>query len=416
MQLVKRDNACGYQAKSEAIGTDLLLGGRDIPADKFLPAMNASFHNNEYYLDLNHIDSPMTDRTESQVDGKVMHEGGGFKHEFYPDGIDRIKWDMLFDNPASTPDTIRFRIKASTGLNFYKQTLTAQQIADGDEYVVPEAEGSYAVYIDGKRNNKYKTGKVCHIYSPYYVDEDGNKSPLLDMVITPDGDNAKMLILSDTQAVTDWKNNPIRAGHKLRLDPVLGYDTQGVLSSGFTRIRAQQYTASESGELSNINAYIFVQDTFGPFALKLGVCNVDQATGNPDGKSYIAQVEEIGLLASALITKPIAGTIVAGTKYAIVHGGDTNTTVFKMLFDDVSAFTEFIYVQGAWGGELQDPFPVPLVSPTNTKRYSMWAEYEVVVIDGKSRSVQVIPPGVKKSFNRGGSQFNKPPGIKGAFR
>jgi len=390
MELTARDNASGYHAKSKSIGTDITVGGKDIPADKFVPAMNASFHSDEYYLDLNHIDSPMTDRTEAHVDGKVKHAAIGaggqrFNHEFYTTDDNTIKWDMLFDSPADAPDIIRFRIKASKGLMFLKQIISPEDLANGNQYSVPEAEGSYAVYIDGKRDNKYQTGKVCHIYSPFYIDEDGNRSPLLDMNITPDGDNAKMLILSDTPEVTAWKNDPIRARHQLRLDPILGYDTVGVLV--FTQqdfMEGNIFTSDANGGIINALHIALYQVATAPSdGVKLAVCDCNQINGDPSGQAVITQVEGAGFVSDDWnISVSGSPTIQPNTDYYVSWLIESSLT--RMKYDSLTPRILYFKSQAYAGGFL-DPLPLGFAGVNSGIIISIWADYDPV-------STAAIPP------------------------
>lgn len=425
MQLTKRDENCGYHASSKAIGTDVIVGGKNIAADKFVPSINMSFHptpeypDGEFYFDLNHIDSPMTGRDDILANGKVIHEcvnplGQRFNHEFYTSDDNTFKWDMLFDSPAETPDTIRFRIKASKELNFYKQIMTAEQIADGNEHVVPEAEGSYAVYIDGKRNGKYQTGKVAHIYSPFYIDENGERSPLLNMDITPDGDNAKMLILTDTPEVAAWKNDPIRAGHKLRLDPILGYDTVGAFAtSTLAPGAALSYHAisdGDGGEISNIHIAIF---DAGTGEIKLAVLNIDQITYNPDGQIVVGATDSLIPSVTDDFSVPLSGGILPDTFYGMAIASNSNSFLFK--YDNIAGRARWGDFSTAYVNKFDSPLTNNWAATVAGTRGSIWADFEAIT-NGLSRSGQVTPAGIKKSFGARGSQFNKPPGIKGAFR
>lgn len=421
MKLVPRDN--GYHAKSKAIGTDVYIGGER--PDQFEAIIKSVFHGGEFNLELIHIDSPVTGRTDAHIDGKVIHNAGDFKHEFKP-GNELIEWDMLFP-PGLAPPIIRFRIKASKGITFLRTEITQNDIdmfaAAGmgqPQYTTYDAPGSFAVYID-RNGKKYGHGKVAHIYSPYYIDEDGNRSPLLDMNITPDGDNAKMLILTDTQAVTDWKDDPIRAGHLLRLDPTIGYDVQGALtvpfsgSAGYVIHPLQATTDAIGGEISAIHAYISNADSKG---VKMAVANCDQVTFNPTGLTVVAQgatVSTPGLGVEKVTVIP-GGSLLPNTKYqlGIVFDGAAPLLHYDSALPPIrDAYT---YV-ATFANELVSPVPATTPSGTTGLRYSLWAEYEPAAPgDGKTKSAQVVPVGVKKSFSARGSQLSKPPGTKGAFK
>lgn len=394
MQLTRNQYTPGYQAKSKAIGTDVRVGGHGILPNAFKAGVHAVFHDGEHYFSLEHKDSTQTGRTDTVVDGVVCHESNGFKHEFK--AVDEIiKWDMLFE-PDEAPSTIRFMIKASKGLSFYKQTISAEDLANGHGYVVPEAEGSYAVYMDGKRNNKYQTGKVAHIYSPYYVDEDGNKSPLLAMTITPDGDNAKMLLLTDTPEVTAWKNDPIRTGHKLRLDPTLGYSTVGALTFGATTRLSWGYPSDATGgEISAFHTAVSIVAGAPSDGLKLAVLNVDQDAANPDptGLTVVSQVELIPTVSDD-VNVAASGTLLPSTLYGVAFTMESSGT--KIKYDSGNPNPK-VYFASATFPDAFESTTISMSGLTLAYLMSIWIEYEAA----PSETILDYERGVGRGLRRG---------------
>lgn len=372
MVLARRDNAPGYETRMGSIASRVVVGGRNVAADKFASEIHMSAHNDEAYIKIEHIGTPMTGRTETVKDGRICHEADGFKHEFYTIDSGRMKWDMLFD--STPPDTIRFRIKHSKNLIFVRSIITPENAARGAEFVVPEAENSFAVYMN-KRDNKYQTGKICHIYSPYYVDDAGARSPLLQMDITPDTDNAKMLILSNTPKVTAWINSAARVG-KLRLDPILGYDTAGVLTFGVNNfIEGTRFLAASNGTINNLHVAIATAAASPLDGIRLVVSDQDQVSPyDPSGHAVIAQGEGNAVVTDDLIITPIGGTLtlIAGKLYYVGWLLESGATTIKY---DNFPNDEFWFVGRTYGLGIPDPMPTGFSVLSLPNVFSVWADY-----------------------------------------
>ena len=189
---------------------DIIIGGKD--KTKFIPNINMSFFGDEFFINLNRRDKTAI---ASAVDGKA-EIGGIDKDIFHIDDQGRFKWDIEF---ASRPavNSWTWELKHTKGIEFYYQdALTAEEIAEGCERP-DEVVGSYAVYCN-KSNNKYKTGKVCHIYRPFCYDAKGN-TIYADLKIA----DGQLTITIDAK----WLDNAV---YPVRLDPTFGYTTAGASS------------------------------------------------------------------------------------------------------------------------------------------------------------------------------------------
>jgi hypothetical protein len=407
MNLTRRDNAAGYHATMGSIASAVVVGGRSITSDRFVPAMNLSAHGDEAWLDLNHIDTPQTGRIESESDGKVIHEAGGFKHEFYTVDNSMLKWDMLFNDAASVPSSIRFRVRHSKNLVFNKQPLVPDTIGGTQgQFTVSEVAGSYAVYM-GKKDNKYQTGKVAHIYSPFFIDEAGARSPLLDMELTPDIDNANMLTFVVNAEVQTWLDGPARVG-KIRLDPTLGYDTKGVSSFAFQADEAywpRPYQMPVEGAVTEFH----VMGVQGGVGVKMG-CYFSNA-GRSGGEEQFAYSD---------VGSSVAGgdTSMPANSLKQLAAGD----YYKIGFNTESQFSVYYDVGAAYTGEYDsflfvNPLPNPLYATTAvgiTWDFSAWLVYGEAAVQ-RTRSKQARPLGVKQGFSRTGSQAARRTSTKGGF-
>ena len=77
---------------------------------------------------------------------------------------ERIEYDIILPEPPRKGE-ITLPLAFPQGLSFYKQGVSGRRVR-------PEIQGSYAVYHH-RRNNRYKTGKLCHIYRPRLFDTKG---------------------------------------------------------------------------------------------------------------------------------------------------------------------------------------------------------------------------------------------------
>lgn len=213
------------------------IGGK--PVDKFIPNLNMSFHDDEFFINLNRRDKQATSATDkAEIDGID-------KDIFYIDADGRFKWDIEFkERPAKNSWT--WEIKHADGIEFYYQgELTEDEIADGCERPL-EVVGSYAVYCN-KANNKYKTGKLCHIYRPFCYDINA-ESTYADLKIT---DGQLTISIDET-----WLDNVV---YPVRLDPTIGYTTAGASSgTGKQQLNTSKnnVTMPEDGTAYRVYAYM----------------------------------------------------------------------------------------------------------------------------------------------------------------
>ena len=213
------------------------IGGK--PVDKFIPNLNMSFHNDEFFINLNRRDKQAISTTDkAEIDGID-------KDIFYIDENGRFKWDIEFkERPSKNSWT--WELKHADGIEFYYQgELTDEEIKDGCERP-HEVVGSYAVYCN-KANNKYKTGKLCHIYRPFCYDINA-ESIYADLKIA---DGQLTITIDET-----WLDN---ATFPVTLDPTFGYETIGGSTANWVNSKAvKAYTLpSGGGSIESISLYCY---------------------------------------------------------------------------------------------------------------------------------------------------------------
>ena len=120
---------------------------------------------------------------------------------------ENMEYDIvLYEKPRSS--VIKMPLEIPKGLSFYKQGIKYPEI------MRPEVLGSYAVYWN-MRNNKYKTGKFCHIYRPKIFDSAGR---WIWGDLEFDGDSLFVIIDEG------WLK---KARYPVTVDPVIGTSTVG---------------------------------------------------------------------------------------------------------------------------------------------------------------------------------------------
>jgi hypothetical protein len=301
--------------KADQVGhANLIMGGSD--KNKFVPNLNMSFHDDEFYINLNRKDKIVKDELATLTSGKVKQKIDSETDEYYLDGNDRLKWDIVFDLLPKKMDIV-FDMEYSDGIEFfYQDELTAEEIANGD--IRPDdIVGSYAVYCN-KANNKYKTGKLCHIPRPFVIDAENNQEwCVLDIK------NKKLTI---TLPETFMEN----AIYPVRLDPTFGYITEGGTGSTASgiRINNNDYIMSVDGTATKVYVYSMVTSA-GTYTLNAGY--YDDNAGAPSTAHKVAMTisnESVGWN-----NGNISGDLVNGSEYYPALA--KNSSSIRVYYDSV---------------------------------------------------------------------------------
>ena len=285
------------------------IGGK--PVDKFIPNLNMSFHNDEFFINLNRRDKQAVSTTDkAEIDGID-------KDIFYVDENGRFKWDIEFkERPSKNSWT--WELKHAEGIEFYYQgELTPEEISDGCERPL-EVVGSYAAYCN-KANNKYKTGKLCHIYRPFCYDINA-ESIYADLKIADE-----QLTITIDEA---WLDN---ASYPVRLDPTIGYTTAGALTRAGNYFNAiiVNTTAQSAGVLTSLCVYTNNTSGVGQ-DISLGVYN-DNGSNIPGTLFSGPNILTIPASSPAAwrSMSGLSGTISSGTKYfPALRAATTYTTIY----------------------------------------------------------------------------------------
>jgi hypothetical protein len=287
----------------------VLAGGK---VTNFVPNLNMSWHDDEFYINLNRKDKNVTtDRASTDSKGKTVLDGDD-KDLFYIDEKGRFKWDIEFAEKPSK-NVFEWELKCSKDIEFHyqdtlendwknsSQKLTLEEYVNGRERS-DEIVGSYAVYCT-KKHNKYKTGKLCHIHRPLCIDAKGDKFYV------------DLLIEKGKLSITIPQDKLDSCSYPLTLDPTLGYTTIGESTtlklSGYSACTNLDITMSENGTATKIYA-AKVGDGIAT-DVGFGVYN-DNGSGKP-GTLLDSGIVSITSVEASWYSLDIEGSLTSGSKY-----------------------------------------------------------------------------------------------------
>lgn len=297
------------------------LGGSDIT--KYVPNINASFYDDEFFLNFNRKDKIVTDEPAKLSNGKVSQTVNNNTDEYYLDADGNFKWDIVWN---SKPDKLKLEwdIEHTGGIRFvYQGELTPEEIAEGclrPENVV----GSYAVYCN-KANNKYKTGKLCHIYRPFVIDAN-EKKEWCKLEIK----NKKLTI----DLPEDFMDSAV---YPVRLDPTFGYTTPGLTYATLDGTAKPNgsiyntYTASAGDTITKFSVYCRYEYTAEVAAYTIVTSDLVTRLGTA---TSITGGASAGWVDSSAISEAMA----AGTVYGCAFG--TPSGVMRFYYDSDTGYAK----------------------------------------------------------------------------
>lgn len=348
-------NATTYKVDNLGdIKAKLKIGGSE--KDKFVPNLNASFFDDEFYFNLNRKDKVVTNQTASSSPGKVSQKIDTETDEYYIDADGNFKWDIVFDELPKKL-SLEWEMEYADGINFlYQPELTAEEISNG-AFRPDNVIGSYAVYCN-KANNKYKTGKICHIYRPFVIDANNKK------------EWAKLEIKNKKLTITLPESFMQTAVYPVRLDPILGYNTAGASTQGGVNSIYFGTTsiASDSGNISMW--HISIAANASSSNIKLGMYDPSDVDGDPNNSTLIEYITINAPGASDDVSQAGGGgAIVASRDYwlgFITEGSDPD-----IKYDTDSG--GWYKPSQTYGDAFLDPAPANFTG--NNNKFSIWIEY-----------------------------------------
>ena len=347
-----------YAAKKERaakvrIGSDAASVG-----NKFVPNINMSKWDDEHWININ-FPIAIANQVETFDGEKVTLSIGDYSFIYYPKNEDDLEFEIVFGKKPPVM-TLSLDILSSGGLDFLPQPALTQSEID-DHHVRPDnVVGSYAVYCRS-RDNKYCTGKFCHIYYPYLQDADGKTVRVESFDISA----GKMTIVLPPK----WMES---ARYPVSLDPTIGNTTAGGSSWATTAGKEAWGISDATGGVIG-KYHISIATSAGNAKMGVYPCTV---TGDITGGGLgAALLEQSGGFAIAIQNDNQAnspgGTIAANTRYAVVSFTSNASPAVKY---DVGAANDGWYLGGpTYANECINPSSDSW--STGTSLYSQWIDY-----------------------------------------
>lgn len=274
-----------YTTTLSADNDQVIIGDEKNPT-VFTPKLTLTKWNKEVALSF-HYKGIAEQPSATEITGEISIGNATEQVNIYPVGSDEMEYEIILKSKPSK-NKWDFTIEGYEDLEFNYQTpLLNSTIKDGivtgtepscldmTGVTRPErVDGSYAVYHKTRKNHitgqtNYKTGKVCNIYRPQAIDNDGNK--IWGDISIADG----IMTITINQKWLD------KAIYPVVIDPNLGYTTVGGTfynaasyhsNSGFSN------TASSNGTMSKIYVYTNTTQAAVKVAVYDGLGTVSQAT------------------------------------------------------------------------------------------------------------------------------------------
>lgn len=221
----------------------------DSEAEEFKPLLKLTRWRGEAFLKLRFDDKAIMVKSHRFEEDKVKWETPLLDLHFYSlDPTEQyehggVEFEIILK--AKPPvNLISLPIETENLKFFYQPPLTQEEI-DRGAFRPDNVVGSYAVYHDSKRNNKYKCGKAFHIYRPHLQDALGREA-WADLSIS-DG----FLTITVPQNLLD------QAVYPVTVDPTFGKTDVGSSSGnifGYEWAGAYDSPASD-GTVTSISIY-----------------------------------------------------------------------------------------------------------------------------------------------------------------
>lgn len=242
---------------------------------------------------------------------EMYSDVGAHQHEMVELDGNSVEWNIHFTRKPLS-NRIRFRVKDWQKYSFwYQGELTKKEKEIGcirpDDVV-----GSYAVYYsDGRRDNEWGTGKVCHIKRPWAIDDKGEK-------VWCSMEYDKGVLTVDIPEA--WFNDH----NVVMLDPEIGYSGEGGSAIAANAFYMQR-TASASGTLSN--AHLYARGDGGNTAVGKLALYTDSSDA-PNALISGSTSAELGSFAAGVYswdnsTEGLSATVTQGTKYWVSAAGSS---------------------------------------------------------------------------------------------
>jgi hypothetical protein len=330
------------------------VGGTDeTTAGKFVPNINASKWDDECWLNINHPDV-VTAEKEVEVDGVVSLSVGDNTHRYYVNDDGRLEYEIIFSKRPSS-DVVTLDLDFPDGLSFWFQPPLTQDPVNVGAVRPDNVVNSYAAYWK-EENNKYTTGKFCHIYRPKLID--ANKQEAW----------AKLDITDKVMSITldkVWMDN---AAYPVVLDPEIGYSTKGASQYGNNTIIRGNVTTTDGTGGDTTTFHCMVEGIGANPGMKAAI--YETAGGSPQNQDLVEQVEWDVAVSDDENTPAAGSTLAANTSYLLAYIPEETQT--KIFFDAAGGAAGWFQTGRTYGDEFADP---STIEDDDTAKFSLWCEY-----------------------------------------
>lgn len=132
----------------------------------FYPQLKSMFYNNECNVSMR-LDIDVTGGVLNEKTNELEWGKGDIIARMYRIN-DGMQFEIQFNSKPST-NTVQFTLQDKAVVYYYQDVLEDWQQKAG-WHRPDDVVGSYAVYHLSKKDGKYQTGKLYHIYAPYITD------------------------------------------------------------------------------------------------------------------------------------------------------------------------------------------------------------------------------------------------------
>ncbi len=206
----------------------------------------------EYFLNIRNPLMSLRSDVELFDNGVITVEDAtkGIQEKYYPKLIKKgrvgLEYEIVF--ASQLPSEIRLNIEHSDGMEFYRQDKEILDALGGSRYA-PNVPGSFACYIN-QRNNKYRTGKFCHLYMPKFIEIEGLKRQGF----------AKEFWIENGEIIIVPPNWVRSATYPIILDPTIGYTSEGASYDPGERFWAVRHNSTAGADGIAQSLHFWIED------------------------------------------------------------------------------------------------------------------------------------------------------------
>jgi len=384
----------------KVLNDDIEINIGDTKAQNFEPHIDFKRHNGLSNFSVKFVDLDETSATEVDEEDKIKYKKDDYEVHFY-EKQEAFEIEIkLLVKPKTNIFEFDIDLK---GLDaFYQSEIaddhpTVLKIAELKKVSIDEAKrimrpenavGSYAIYTDKTGNFtgvQYKAGKVCHIYRPKVVDDNGDE--IWGELNIEDG---KLRITVDQT----WLDN---AKYPVLVDPTFGYTSVGESLQYVPGSPSGSVFAGSAGDGESISVYLQNLDG-SPYDVLAALYKHSDSTIETDG---LCDATELGASETAWIALPFDSepTLTAIDYVPIVALEYAEQLVF-MFWDEGD--TDQGHSYGDFGFPFEFDDPASFVH--DDKKYSLYVTYEASGSDlfkALSDVVRIIhPPKTPKAVTK----------------